>query len=202
MKVANTDAVRKGEYISDYEHRVYEELQKEALRTKKGYCPKGHLLTIIFDRKEVPQYEANASCDKCESIINLDDIYIMGFLHCKICEYDVCTACRYGGAKEQANEEMMVVEETVELSDQWSVENQPKTQKTASIGQGEGIDLLSVEEAVYSENPESLVDIDSRQPSRQEESEPDLESLQQNQNQKKEMELNDLHFMEGFLGDF
>ena len=101
------------------------------------------MLKILFDRSEVPQYHANASCDKCETIINLDRVYTTGFLHCKICDYNVCNECRYGGAKEQANEELIEVEETVEMSDNWSVDNQPKTVALGPIAMVQEVDEQS-----------------------------------------------------------
>ena len=117
MKVANSDAVKNGEHISEYELKVCEEIQRGALQTKQGYCPMGHQLMIVFDRDEVPQYDANASCDKCESIINLDDIFVTGFLHCKTCEYNVCNDCRYAKVDEKPEDHIIEVEETVEMSD-------------------------------------------------------------------------------------
>ena len=97
----------------------------EAQKTRKGYCLKGHPLTMIFDRKEVPNYEANASCDKCECIIDLNHIYMVGFLHCEKCEYDICRNCAQGKVKEVV-EEMVEIEESVqEGEEEWSVDVEP-----------------------------------------------------------------------------
>ena len=72
---------------------------------------------MVFDRYEVKDYDDDARCDKCHALIDLNHLYMVGFLHCKKCEYDVCAKCAKGNVKIHRNE-LIDIEESVEEGDE------------------------------------------------------------------------------------